>query len=84
MRDSTLYQNAPLSSQAQGSTAHAATATGGACHSVAIFPHRAAHVATAWRQARVWIGVAFPTIALDAALVELATAYPELAANVEH
>ena len=48
----------------------------------AAYPHRAAYVATAWRSARVWVGVAFPTD-LDAALTELKAAYPALAENVE-
>jgi len=63
-------------------TARAATvAAPGGC-TAAILPHRAAYVATAWRSARVWVGVAFPTD-LDAALTELKAAYPALAENVE-
>jgi hypothetical protein len=48
---------------------------------VAILPHRAAYVATAWRSARSWIGVAHP-VDLDAALTELKAAYPALAENI--
>jgi hypothetical protein len=45
------------------------------------FPHRAAYVATAWRQAQAWLGVAYPG-PLDTALVELAAKFPELAENI--
>ena len=62
-------------------TARAATvAAPGGC-TAAILPHRAAYVAPAWRSARVWVGVAFPTD-LDAALTELKAAYPALAENI--
>jgi hypothetical protein len=50
-------------------------------HTAAIFPHRAAYVATAWRSARTWIGVAYPRD-LDRALVELKAAFPLLAENM--
>jgi hypothetical protein len=56
---------------------------GVAGHTAAILPHRAAYVATAWRQARAWIGVAYPPD-LDSALTELRAKFPALAANVEH
>jgi len=50
-------------------------------HSAAILPHRAAYVATAWRSARSWIGVAYPG-PLDAALDTLRAQFPALAENI--
>jgi hypothetical protein len=46
------------------------------------FPHRAAYVATAWRQAQAWLGVAYPG-PLDTALDTLRAQFPALAENVE-
>jgi hypothetical protein len=80
---SSVSQNGPLSSQAPLSAARTTTAAGDACQSAAKYPHRAAHVATAWRQARAWIGVAYPRD-LDSARAELRAKFPALAANVEH
>jgi hypothetical protein len=47
------------------------------------FSHRRATVDAAWRQARSWIGVAFPR-ALDSALTEMRAAFPALAENIDH
>ena len=54
---------------------------GVAGHSVAKYPHRAAYVATAWRSARSWIGVAYPGPP-DIALDTLRAQFPALAENV--
>ena len=74
-----------LPAQAQGSTARASTATGGACQSAANpprFPHRRVFVDSSWRAARAWIGVAYPTVKLEAALSDLQARFPALAANI--
>jgi hypothetical protein len=65
------------------STASEAARAGHTPANLPRFSHRQATVDAAWRQARAWIGVAYPG-PLDTALDTLQARFPALAENVEH
>jgi len=47
-------------------------------------PHRQATVDAAWRQARAWLRLAYPTVDLDTLPAQLEARFPALAENVQH